>query len=496
MPDPRTPVIVGVGQVSQHEDDPAAALEPVALLEQAVRQAADDTGVGDRLLDRADTVGVVEIVSWRYPDPGAALSRRLRIEPRSTVTTTTGGNSPQMLLNEMCDRIAAGTADVVLMGGAECLRTRRRARVEPRTWLEWETGPDVPCPDVLGVDRDGSSTVEKEAGLTAPIVVYPLFDTAQRHASGLSPEAHRRRTADLYAGFSEVAAANPHAWSTDAFTADDIATPGAGNRLVVAPYTLRLCANEAVDMAAALLVCSYEAALGAGIARDRMVFPLAGSDGVDVWNITERLSWSTSPGLGATVDAAFEAVGIDADGVSRFDLYSCFPSAVRAAMAALGLAGPGGGDDRPLTVTGGLSFAGAPVSNYVTHSIASMVQECRADPGSVGMTTAVGWYLTKHAAGLFASAPPTAGWRHAAADDRHLEAVRSFAPAAGVPPTTEVTVEATAVVVDRDGAPSHAVVSALLDDGSRTVATVESPDVCAAMVDEAWEGRRLTIGDL
>lgn len=494
MPDPRAPVIVGAGQVSQHEDDPAVALEPVALLERAAVEAADDSGAGHALLERADTVAVVEILSWRYPDPARSLARRIGAEPRATVATTTGGNSPQMLLNEMCDRIAAGTTDVVVMGGAECLRTRRRARTEPKTWLEWSTDSDAPCRDVLGVDRDGSSETEKEAGLTLPLTNYALFDTAQRHASGLSVDEHAQRTSELYAGFSEVAAANPHAWSSVAFTAFEIATPSRDNRLVVAPYTKRLCANEVVDMAAALVVCSYEAALSAGVSRDRMVFPIAGTEATDVWHVTERPSLAESPGLAAAAHGALAAAGIDADGVSRFDLYSCFPSAVRVAIEALDLSRAD--DDRPLTVTGGLSFAGAPVSNYVTHSIASMVQECRSDPGSLGMTTALGWYLTKHAAGLYASAPPTRGWRHGPAADVDTTVTRAFTPAAEVVSSSRVIVEATAVLMDRDGAPEHAVVSALLDDGSRTVTTSADPGVCTSMIDEAWEGRRIRMEDL
>ena len=68
------------------------------------------------------------------------------------------------------------------------------------------------------------------------------------------------------------------------------------------------------------------------------------------------------------------------DDVARFDLYSCFPSAVQVAMRALGIADD---DARPLTVTGGLGFAGGPVNNYPTHAIARMVEVLRGDPGEL-----------------------------------------------------------------------------------------------------------------
>ena len=94
--DPRTPVIVGVGQAKQRLAEPDAGLEPVDLLASAARTALADAG--GRTLT-VDTIAIAEIISWRYPDPGRILARRLGIDPRSTVHTTTGGNSPQMMVN-------------------------------------------------------------------------------------------------------------------------------------------------------------------------------------------------------------------------------------------------------------------------------------------------------------------------------------------------------------------------------------------------------------
>ncbi len=82
------------------------------------------------------------------------------------------------------------------------------------------------------------------------------------------------------------------------------------------------------------------------------------------------------------------------------------------------------GDARPLTVTGGLTFAGGPGNNYVTHSIATLVERLREDPDALGLATAVGWYLTKHAVGIYGArsrrdtpvhrrAGPGRGRRHA-----------------------------------------------------------------------------------
>src|SRR5262245_25052692 len=96
--DPRTPVIAGVGQTQQRVADPASALEPIALLAGAVHAADADAGGRRSLLDSIDTVAVPNLLSWNYPDPGALLARLVGAAPRTTITTTVGGNSPQMLV--------------------------------------------------------------------------------------------------------------------------------------------------------------------------------------------------------------------------------------------------------------------------------------------------------------------------------------------------------------------------------------------------------------
>jgi len=401
--DPRTPVIVGVGQTSQRPADPADASEPADLLAAAVRAAESDAAAGRALVPRASVVAVCDILSWRYPDPGALLARKVGAEPHLTVLSTVGGNSPQMLVNRLAGAISAGEADVVIVGGVECMYSRLRARSGERRWLEWSHPDDPACPNVWGDDRPGSNDYELAHGVAAPTIVYPLLETALRAARGRTIEEHRHYVAELWSGFARAASDNPHAWSRDGWTAEQIRRPSPDNRMVTFPYTKRMCANLGVDQAAALLMCSYGTAVDAGVPPDRLVHPLAGADVHDHFFVTERHSLGEAPGIGVAGRAALDAAGLSLDDVDRFDLYSCFPSAVQMAMGALGLVGPAGGDERPLTVTGGLAFAGGPGSNYASHSIAGMVEACRTDPGSVGLVTALGWYATKHAVGLYST---------------------------------------------------------------------------------------------
>jgi acetyl-CoA C-acetyltransferase len=307
---------------------------------------------------------------------------------------------------------------------------------------------------------------------------------------------HQIVVSELWSRFSAVAAGNPHAWSREVRTAEEIRTVGPDNRMVSFPYPKRMCANIDVDQAAALILCSYGAAQDAGVPDDRLVFPLAGADAHDHYFVSERERLDASPAIAITGRAVLGAAGLGVDDVTRFDLYSCFPSAVQIAMRALGLRGAEGGDGRPLTVTGGLAFAGGPANDYPSHAIAAMVDACRRDPGSVGFVSALGWYVTKHSIGCYSSTPPSDGFVlvDAAETQRAVDATPSRRAAGAY--EGPATLEASSVFFERDGTPALAVVTALTPDGRRALANTSDVDVMDAMTREAWEGRAVrVIGD-
>ena len=480
---------MGVGQVSQHVEA-AAARSPIDLLTDAARLADVDTLAGRSLLDRAGVVAISAIGSWPYPDPGALLARKLGISPARTAVSAVGGNSPQLLVNEMAERIQRNELDVALIGGAESMHTRWRARREPRVELTWENGDDPPCEWVIGDGRPGASEYESAHFALAPTTVYPLFETALRHAEGRSIDEHQRHVSELWARFSAVAAENPNAWSRTAYSAEEIRTVSPDNRMVCFPYPKRMCANIDVDQAAALILCSFESARAAGVPDDRMVFLHAAAESHDHYFFSERDTLTDSPAIEVAVADAVAAAGITLDDIARFDLYSCFPAAVQVATRSLHL---GDDDPRPLTVTGGLGFAGGPVNNYPAHAIARMVEVLRADPTAFGCTTALGWYITKHATGIWSASPPQHGFRRVDASvSQALVDARPRREPAGLI-DGPVTVEATAVAFERDGLPSLGIVTGLAADGRRAIANSRDPDLLEAFTTEAHEGTTMRI---
>jgi acetyl-CoA C-acetyltransferase len=477
--DPRTPVVVAVGQVEQRTADLAAALEPVALLAEAARAAQADSGT-DRLLDAVDTVAVIHILSHRYADPGRLVAADLGIDPARTIATDDGGNYPQSLLNRACAEIAAGTSDTWLIGGAETWRTRQAARAQG-TWLDWTAqGDDVAPTESVTNHQPLSHEGEWARGVVLPASIYALFENALRAEHGWSIDEHRDRLAALYAGFSEVAVANPHAWIREPWTAAEIREPSPRNRMVGFPYTKVMNANNAVEQAACFLVTSVGRARDLGIAADRWVFPWAGSDAHEHWFVSHRASLGRAPAIGIAGRAALDLAGVGVDDLAHIDVYSCFPSAVQIAAEEIGL-----GTDRPLTVTGGLSFAGGPWNNYVSHSIATMVERLRDDAGALGLVTANGGYLTKHAFGVFCTEPPPRPWRHAN-PQAEVDALprRELAEVVDGP----VAVESSCVMHDRESAPEAAIVAVLLDDGRRAWGTTSDEIALKRLTTEETAG--------
>jgi len=458
--DDRLPVVVATGQsIERH-----GTVSALDLAERAARSALDGQG---RLRAAVERVSVVNIVSPVGPAPAADLARRLGLTPRATEVTTVGGNSPQWLVNRAAAAITAGEVDVVLIAGAEAQRSAHAGPPDPGAGPEGAGAPDP----VLGDDRAPVSAAEFRAGLIAPVHIYALFESVLAHRAGRSFAEHRARLGRLMAPFTEVAATHPYAWFPESRTPAELSDITADNRLVAEPYPKSMCAMFGVDQGAAVVVTSLAAARRAGV-DDGAVFCWSGAECTDVWFPAARPDPGTAPALRAAATATLEAAGTGVDDVGAFDLYSCFPCAVELAADALGLAGD---DGRGLTVTGGLPYFGGPGNNYSLHAVATMVERLR-HRGGTGLVTALGWYLTKHAAGLYGADPPAEGWRPG---DTATAQARIDDSAVGI--ATEATgpavVVASTVVSDRQGEITAAPVIARLDDGRHVPAVAAVDDL-------------------
>ncbi len=487
--DPRTPVIVGVGQVTDRPGDPEPDhnKEPLGLMVAALRAAlADAGGSSNRLASAIGSNRVVRSLTWNVPDPGTLIATQLRVDPKESVHSSIGGNTPQALLADSAAAIQDGALDAVVVVGAESGYSRARARRmgERLAFTEQDeaTLPAVP----FGTDRAPTSETEAAHGLTLPVNVYPLIENAIRLEAGLTRSEHRARIGALWSRFSQVAAANPFAWSRRALGPEEVVEPTGDNRMIAFPYPKLCTANIQVDQGAGLLLVSAELAEAAGVPRNRWVFPLAGAEANDHWFLSERAELSRSPAIALAGRRALELAGVGIDDVAVADLYSCFPCAVQLGARELGLAIDG--DVGRLTQTGGLTFGGGPGNNYVSHGISSLVSSLRARPGSVGLATGLGWYATKHAVGVYSTEPPAAGFR----SEKVQPAVDRLERWAEDPDATgPAQVETFTVTYSREGEPERAIVSCRTGERTRTWANLSDPDQLAELVGAeraGWSG--------
>ncbi len=483
--DPRTPVIVGVGQQVQRVDDPLQALAPAPFIAEAVRVAARDAGLSS--VPNVDSLRVVGFLSWKYRDPARFVADELGISTKETVITSMGGNSPQSLVNATALEIQSGSFDLVVLCGGETSRTRKRARAA-NIDLPWPDVPEDVAPTrVMGEELVMNHEYEISRRIVAPVQVYPIFESALRASAGRSIADHNRRIAQLWSRFSAVAADNPYAWIRTPMTPEEILTAGPRNRMIGLPYTKVMNSNNDVDQSAAIIMCSVERAKSLGIPRDRWVFPIAGTDCHEHKYVSMRNTFHETPAIELGGRLALELAQTTVDDIDVIDLYSCFPSAVQLGAASLGLS-----LDRQLTRTGGLSFAGGPWNNYVMHAIATVVGELRSRPGEKGLVWANGGYATKHAFGIYSTTPPNGGFKHANPQDRIdalpkrnvLDVGASEGPG---------TIEGYTVMHDRDGRPERAIATVLDTEGNRAWGVSDDPDTAAAMCEGEWVGRNVKL---
>jgi acetyl-CoA C-acetyltransferase len=455
-------VLVGVGQITDRPGPGAtyeARKQPLDLMVEVLERAAHDSG-STTLLASVDEIAAIPSFTWHTNDPALLVAQRLGLDV-TTRLMSTGGNVPQQLVHDYAQRILDGEVRAVAVVGAEAMYARHLAKREGRE-LDWVSqSSDVPSPITTLDDPAPLTAAEYGQGLTFPTNVYPLFENARRARLGWSIADHREHLGRLWSNFAKVAATNPYAWIRDAPSPEEVVTPSARNRMISFPYTKLLVANMPVDMAACFIMTSFEHATSLGVARDRMVFPHCGADANDHWLISDRPQLDDSPAMRA-IWSELNRFGVGVDGLAHLDLYSCFPTVVQSACDVLGIDAFDAG--RVPTITGGLTFGGGPGNNYVTHSIAAMVDALRADPSSRGLVSALGWFCTKHSWGVYGASPPEEDFHHS----NPQAVVDSGEHCVSEQRDGTATVESYTVTHGSDGAPERLIIAARTPERVRT----------------------------
>src|ERR1700734_2301714 len=474
--DPRTPVVVGVGQFTERIDDAGyQGMSSVDLATQAVRAALADTGA-----DVSTVAGVIEVFAglrqfeictpFTKPPLGCSdnyvrsVANRVGAVPVRAVLEPIGGNGPQKLMTEFAGAIADGDIEVALILGSE-----------PGSTAKYFAGRDDK-PDFTehvggqledrgyGFEQYMSEYTAKH-GLTGAPVQYGLLDNARRGRLGLSVADYRHAMAELFAPFTGVAAKNPFSSSPVERTVEEIDT---------------------VNQGAAALVMSVSAARRLGVPEGKWVYLRGHADQTEQ-DLLDRVDVSISYSAKQAVAEALRGASIGIDDVATFDLYSCFPFPVFAVCDEFGLTAD---DPRGLTLTGGLPYFGGPGNSYSLHGIAETVAAMRDKPGSFGLVGANGGVMSKYSVGVYST--EYGEW----AADRSAALQQDIAALPKVPVTRNAngtgTIETYSVRYDWPTT-TGVVIGRLDADGSRFMALTADEDLVALMTDGDPLGARIIV---
>jgi acetyl-CoA C-acetyltransferase len=443
----RVPVLVGVGRYTQHASTPIdKALTPAGMFRRAALSAALDAGCDEVMLTDAVAIGCPAMFlefRWLsafgkmpFKNFPRTVANEIGANPSDDLCVLSwhGGNSPQFLLNTFAEMISKGgiPQGPILVGGVEensafdrAVRSGNKEVLEKNGWNDGVSPPKAAPKVVNRIKHDKKSLqvqLQQNKFIGSAITAYALFENAYAHRLGRNAEAHMPRVAELFAGFSLIAAAHPeHSWFTASKTKDFLLAQNDDNRMMSYPYRKWMCARDEIDQSACVIMMSWAEAERRGVHRNRLVFLHGSGDSHDSQLVPLRRSFAESPSMRAAYAEAFRSSGMDldraadVDKIACFDIYSCFPVAVEQACKCLGLDAVGETNspssvavDR-LTTTGGLPYHGGPGSNYSCHGLCGLVEKLRTPSfrGRLGMLCANGGILTEHACGVYSTQPPT-----------------------------------------------------------------------------------------
>ena len=199
-----TPVIVGVADIIDRnkEDGP----DPLSFLSHASELAFRDTGI-KKIKDYVDSIAVVRFSvdystatnqsSFEYDNFPRSLAKRLGVKKDVIeLYSGMGGNAPQVLIQEISKKIYENQCNCALISGGEVLHTMisKLKAGRPLNWRDAQGGE----PQLIGINKEGFSKMEKVHHMDLPSNVYPLFANSLRASKSQNSEAHLGECAKVF----------------------------------------------------------------------------------------------------------------------------------------------------------------------------------------------------------------------------------------------------------------------------------------------------------
>ncbi|MEQ1492396.1 MAG: acetyl-CoA acetyltransferase, partial [Terricaulis sp.] len=322
-------------------------------------------------------------------------------------------------------------------------------------------------------------------GIVAPTDVYPLYENACRAAWGQTLAEAQTESAEIWSGFSSLAARNPNAWLRNEVTAAQILDVSPNNRPIAFPYTKLTVANASVNQGAAFIVTSLAKAKAAGVSEEQLIYVGHGAAAREPGDVLARERLDHSLSLDASLQGALRFNKLTSADIDLVELYSCFPVMPKLARRAIDWP-----VDRQMTTFGGLTFGGGPVGNYMSHAIACMTLYLRESGNLHGLLFGNGGFATTSHSIVISRDPAIASrGAHDPSVQDDADSWREPAPVLLQTYNGAATIETYTVFYDRDGAPKSGVIVARTPARERFLAHVaaDSSELIAFLTDGAAE---------
>jgi len=378
-------VVIGVSAIQQKGDFENLD-EALFLMDQAVKEALSDSG-NKSIKDHIDEIRIPKGF-WRYRDPGKWIAKNNDFKTIPTTYVTKIGVLQQNLINEACLKIENGEINASIILGGEARYKQLRSVIEKKEYFETKLDENPDFYIKAKEDLYGDDELE-ELGAMA-VGYYATMETAIRKNDDEKIEEHQNNIASMYEEFSKVASNNEDAWLDHPYSKKEILETSKKNKMLAYPYNKLHCTSWNVNQSAALIICSEELANKLEIDNKKRVYPISSSENNHMIAIQQRPKLYESLGMiyaAKSINRMMEQLDIRLD---AYDLYSCFPAAVKMFSKSLEL-----GSEIPKTITGSMPYAGGPLNSFVIHSTVKMIQKIRALEARHGLVTGVSGMMTK-----------------------------------------------------------------------------------------------------
>jgi len=386
-------VIAGTSHLTKKPQD--TPLNVIELMCEATQKAAEDAG-NDAILSAVDQI-IVPQGTWSISNPGGLIAQHLDISARSI--TYNIGILQSSLIKRAIEDVSASKSRCTLIVGGEAKNFERNASeflnaIPTLSDSRTQDSPEFIQPSELPISR-----YEIEMGLIRAPDQYALIENSYANEHKFTRENHQELINKEWQEMARIADSIPSSWVRDA---NDHLKENGWGRTIATPYRLHHVTQWNVNQASAVLITTEDIAKNYSNGSDKLIFPDVLIESNAVTPVTERSQLHECNGLDQIKTEYVRLTGTKLSESQFHELYSCFPIAVRLQREAFKLG------KRPVTITGGMTFAGGPYNNFMLQGLSQLTKQVR-ESETTGVVTSVSGMLTKQGLISLSSRQPPSG---------------------------------------------------------------------------------------